>query len=340
MSGQPPKCLRILIIGGSGFAGSHCVHAAAARGHQVTVFSRGAKKLDLPSEIEFFAGDRYKDLNAIENRDWDAVIDFAAYAPLAVRQLGAALKGRVAHYTFISTVMTYARTDGRVDESSAVLPHTDPVDPYAVQRHSGWYQYGSLKVLSEQEARRQFPRTTLIVRPGVIVGPGDSVDHIAYWFGRMEQGGEILVPGDPSAPVQFIDARDLAKWIVDMVERRETGVYNATGPEVPIQMGALLDELREPFRVPMNLASVPTSWLIEQGLRADDVPFFWVKNPEAAEHDELWLSYRVSSDKALAKGLVHRSLAARRYRVPDGEQRSSSVCWRHGMRVGQREIHK
>ncbi|MBI4166582.1 MAG: NAD-dependent epimerase/dehydratase family protein [Acidobacteria bacterium] len=304
-----PKSLRTLIIGGTGFAGSHQVHAAVARGHKVTVFSRGEKKMDLPAEVEILAGDRYKDLNLIADRDWDAIIDFAAFAPLGVRTLGQALKGRVKHYTLISTVMTYTRAAGNVDESSAVMEHTDSVDPYTVQKISGWRQYGSFNVLCEREAQTQFPQKTLVVRPGVITGPGDSVDHIAYWFARMERGGEIVAPGDPLAPVQFIDARDLAQWVVRMVERSETGVYNAVGPVMSMGMCELLGAVRSLFSTPMRLTWVPSQWLIEQKLRADEVPFFWVKDPQLAERDELWLSYKVSSAKAHAKSLTYRPLA-------------------------------
>jgi 2'-hydroxyisoflavone reductase len=181
------------MLGGTGFIGPHHhVRAAITRGHRVSVFNRGKSPADIPAEVERLVGDRNGDLESIKNRDWDAVIDLQTYSPGWVRTLGQALRGRVKHYTFISTVMTYARSADVVDENSAVLQQTDAIDPYGVQP-SGWVQYGAFKVLCEREGETQFPRRTLVVRPGVITGPGDDADHIAYWFARMERGGEILL---------------------------------------------------------------------------------------------------------------------------------------------------
>jgi 2'-hydroxyisoflavone reductase len=305
---QAAKRMRILVIGGTGFAGSHLVHAAAERGHDVTVFSRGEPVLPIPKPVTVIAGDRFKDLQSIPDRDWDAVIDFAAFSPLAVRSLGKALRGRVGHYTLISTVMTYAYDVGIIDENSAVLPQIDPVNPYAQQGPEGWYQYGSFKVLCEREAEKQFPESTLVVRPGVITGPGDRPKHLGYWLARMEQGGEVLAPGDPLDPAQFIDVRDLARWTLLMVEQGEKGIYNAVGPEMPLTMSELLGAIRSLFAQPLHLTWVPTSWLAKQNLRADEAPFFWVKNIPSTQRDEFWISYRVSSKKAEAKGLTYRRI--------------------------------
>lgn len=302
--------MRILIIGGTGFAGSHQVHAALARGHNVTTFTRSALRKDFPPEVEVVAGDRFGDLKTLKNQDWDAVIDNAAFAPLAVRALGQALKDRVRHYTLISTVMTYARDSGRIDEHSAILEYKEPVDPYTLKLPSGWPEYGSLKILCEREAEAMFSGKTLVVRPGVISGPGDTVDHIAYWFARMARGGEVLAPGEPAAPVQFIDARDLAQWVVRMAEGGETGCYNAVGPSVPMGMAELLGAVQRLFSTDTCLTWVPSRWLIEQKLKADQAPFFWLKDPELAEYDELWLSYKVSSKKAQAMGLSFRPMSA------------------------------
>lgn len=302
--------MRILILGGAGFAGQHHVNAALSRGHAVTVFSR--KKCEgLDERVEVITGDRYADLDRIRDREWDAVVDVAAFAPLGVRTLAQVLKASIKHYTLISTVMTYVRASGSVDESSAVLEYTDGVDPYTVQRASGenkWIQYGCLKVLCEREAQAQFPGRTLIVRPGVLVGPGDYIDHIGYWFARMARGGEVLAPGDPLAPVQFIDARDLAEWVICMVERSESGVYNAVGPSLPMTMSELLGAVRSQFSTPVKLTWVPSDWLIDQKLTTDEVPFFWMKHPETASPRELWVNYAVSCKRAHAKGLRFRSL--------------------------------
>ena len=181
--------------------------------------------------------------------------------------------------------------------------------PCADLRIKGWYQYGSFKVLCEQEAEKQFAKRTLIVRPGVIVGPGDRTTHLNHWLARMEQGGEVLAPGDPLDPAQFIDARDLARWTLLMVEQGEKGLYNAVGPKMPLSMGELMGALRSLFVQPLHLTWAPTSWLTDQRLRADEAPFFWVKNIPSTQRDEFWISYRVSSQKAEAKGLKYRRIS-------------------------------
>lgn len=305
------KSLRILFLGGTGFIGPHHVRAAVERGHKVSVFNRGKSEADLPAAVERLVGDRNADLGAIKNRDWDAVVDLQTYSPRWVRSLGQALKGRVNHYTFISTVMAYARNNGVVDEASPLMQLAGDVDPFRTQP-SGWQQYGSFKVTCEREAEAQFPRKTLVVRPGVISGPGDHTDHLAYWLARMRKGGEILAPGDPLAPLQYIDARDLADWVIRMIEEAETGTYNAVGPAMSMGMSELLGAVRSMFATPMRLTWVPSQWLIEHGVKADGTkgaPFFWTKSPNLAEPDELWLSYQVSSQRAVSKGLTFRSVA-------------------------------
>jgi nucleoside-diphosphate-sugar epimerase len=186
--------MRILILGGTGFAGLHQVITALCRGHEVTVFSQDiVDKID--ESVELIIGDRYVDLELLRDREWDAVLDYAAFAPLGVRKLAEQLGKNIKHYTLISTVMTYSRSAVQVDEQSPVLEFDGTADPFTLQMPKGWRQYGSLKVLCEREAERQFPGRTLIARPSVISGPGDGVDHIAYWFARMQKGGEILAPG-------------------------------------------------------------------------------------------------------------------------------------------------
>lgn len=233
------------------------MRAAVARGHEVSVFNRGKSAADLPLDVERLVGDRTGDLVSIQNRDWDAVIDLQTYSPVWVRGLGEALAGRVKHYTFISTVMTYARSATEIDETSPLMRHDGNVDPY--QTHpSRWQQYGSFKVVCEREAQAQFPGQTLVVRPGVISGPGDPTDHLAYCFARMRRGGEILAPGDSLSPIQFIDARDLAQWVLTMVEAADTGICNAVGSPMPMAMSEFLGAVRSLFTVPMRLTWVPS----------------------------------------------------------------------------------
>lgn len=307
-----PTPLNILMIGGTGFLGSHHANAALERGHRVTVMSRNSRERNakLPPGVKTIVADRYVDLSAIKNQSWDVVIDFAAYAPLGVRLLGQALQGRVKHYTLISTISRYAWTGGEKDETSPPLDYADPTDPYTLKGPKDYSQYCSLKALCEREAEAQFPHKTLTIRPGVVVGPNATQDFLAFWFARMEKGGEILVPGDPLDRVQLIDARDIAQWVIRMVEQGETGTYNTTGPMGALTQSELLGAVRSQFSSSTQLTWAPSRWMIEQKIPVKTTPLFWMKEPQFAQRDEYWASYRVSSRKAFAKGLVLRPLAS------------------------------
>src|SRR5438445_621423 len=166
---------------------------------------------------------------------------------------------------------------------------------------SGYKTYGPLKALSEQEAEKWFPGKTLIVRPGLIVGPRDETDRFTYWPVRIDRGGEVLAPGAPTDPVQFIDARDLAEWTVRVVENRETGIYNATGPAKPLGIGGMLDGIKGALNSNAKFTWAPADFLKQQKVDAwSDMPV-WTG-------DESGMA-RTSISRALAKGLTFRSLA-------------------------------
>ena len=208
--------LNILILGGTGFIGPHQVRYALARGHKVTLFNRGRQPKDWPGEVEELLGDRNTgDLKTLEGREWDVCIDNPTTLPFWVRDAGKALKGKVKQYVFISTISVYAGDDRPADETSALAPYggKDPMaETQDTVKASGMTLYGPLKALSEAEARKQFGEAaTTIIRPGLIVGPGDETDRFTYWPVRLARGGEVAAPGDGSDPVQFIDARDLAE---------------------------------------------------------------------------------------------------------------------------------
>jgi 2'-hydroxyisoflavone reductase len=156
-------------------------------------------------------------------------------------------------------------------------------------------------VLSEKEAEKWFPGKTLIIRPGLIVGPRDETDRFTYWPVRIDRGGEVLAPGDPDDPVQFIDARDLAEWTIRMAENRETGICNATGPAKPLGIGGMLDGIKEALKSRATFTFVPNDFLKQQKVAA------WSDMPVWAG-DELGLS-RTKIDRALSKGLTFRPLS-------------------------------
>ena len=297
--------MRILILGGTGFTGPFQVRYALSRGHQVTTFNRGKTHPgELPNEVEQLIGDRNGKLDALKNRQWDLVIDNPTTLPAWVRDAAQILKGNVERYVFISTISVYGEVKTGVDETAPTEKY-EGADPYKetieAMRASGFKTYGPLKALSEQEAEKWFPGKTLIIRPGLIVGPRDETGRFTYWPVRIDRGGEVLAPGDPKDPVQIIDARDLAEWTIRMVENRETGVYNATGPAKPLGIGGMLDGIKEALKSNARFTWVSENFLTEQKVEPwSDMPVWTGK--------ESGLS-RTKIDKALSKGLTFRSLA-------------------------------
>jgi len=299
------KPLRILILGGTGFTGPAQVRYALGRGHKVTTFNRGKTHPgELPSDVEQLVGDRNGKLDALKDRQWDVAIDNPTTLPAWVRDAAQILKGNVDRYVFISTISVYADTSKGVDES-APLQKYEGADAFKetleAMRASGYKTYGPLKALSEKEAEKWFPGKVLIIRPGLIVGPGDETDRFTYWPVRIERGGDVLAPGAPTDPVQFIDARDLAEWTIRMVESRETGTYNATGPAKPLGIGDMLGKIKDALSANANFTWANAEFLKEQKVQA------WSDMPVWAG-DELGLA-RTKIGGALTKGLTFRPLA-------------------------------
>jgi 2'-hydroxyisoflavone reductase len=299
------KPLRILILGGTGFTGPTQVRCALSRGHKVTTFNRGKTHPgELPPEVEQLIGDRNGKLDALKSRQWDVVIDNPTTLPAWVRDAAQVLKGNVERYVFISTISVYKDPPPAGVDENSVLDKYDGPDPYKetieAVRASGYKTYGPLKVLSEKEAEKWFPGKTLIIRPGLIVGPRDETDRFTYWPVRIDRGGEVLAPGKREDPVQFIDARDLAEWTIRMAETGETGIYNATGPAKPLGVGGMLDGIKAAEKSNAKFTFVPYDFLKQHKVEA------WSDMPVWAG-DELGLS-RTKIDKALAKGLTFRPL--------------------------------
>src|SRR5437773_1781969 len=304
--GQSVKPLRILILGGSGFTGPFQVRYALSRGHSVTVFNRGKTHPGvLPKEAEQLIGDRNTgQLDALKGRKWDVVIDIPTVLPFWVRDAAQILKGNVDRYVYISTTSVYSdNTKPGMDESGPLAKYAgvDAMkETQETMRASRFPLYSPLKVVSEGEAEKWFPGKTLIIRPGLIVGPGDETDRFTYWPVRIDRGGEVLAPGKPSDPVQFIDARDLAEWTIRMAENRETGIYNATGAAEPLGIGEMLDQTKSALNSDAKFTWIPAEFLKQQKVEA------WSDMPVWAG-DELGLA-RTNISRALAKGLTFRRL--------------------------------
>jgi 2'-hydroxyisoflavone reductase len=301
----PVKPLHILILGGTGFTGPYQVRYALARGHKVTTFNRGKTHPgELPKEVEQLTGDRNGQLDALKDRQWDVVIDNPTTLPAWVRDAAQILKGNVERYVFISTISVCGEVKQGVDESAPVEKYNGPdafKETLEAMKASGYKTYGPLKALSEQEAEKWFPKKTLVIRPGLIVGPRDETDRFTYWPVRIDRGGEVLAPGDPKDPVQFIDVRDLAEWTIRMVENRETGIYNATGPAKPLGIGGMLDGTKSALNSNAKFTWATEDFLAQQKVEPwSDMPVW-----SGAESGMA----RTNISRALGKGLTFRPLA-------------------------------
>jgi 2'-hydroxyisoflavone reductase len=256
--------LRILILGGTGFIGPHFVRAALSKGHHVAVFNRGNNCDGLPPHIELLRGDRDSDdLAAIEGRDWDAVLEMAAYRPNWVRSLGREVARRTQHYTFVSTCMVYDEpilNSGGTREDAPLKRYRSLVDPYSREAP---FSYGEMKVLCEREAELCFPGRTLILRPGNIVGPGEVIGSLTYWLARAQHGGRMLVGGDPNVKVQMIDVRDLAEWTIELIGRRVTGPFNAIGPASTMTLREMIGAALRTSEDEPIIQWVPVPWAKE-----------------------------------------------------------------------------
>jgi 2'-hydroxyisoflavone reductase len=302
------KPLRILILGGTGFTGPHQVRYALARGHKVTLFNRGKEPNPWPGEVEELLGDRNSgDLKSLAGREWDVCIDNPTTLPFWVRDAGAALRGKVGQYIFISTISVYADTSKPgVDESGALAQYhgKDAMQETQENVKADMALYGPLKALSEQEAQKQFPGITTIIRPGLIVGPGDATDRFTYWPVRLARGGDVLAPGDGKDPVQFIDARDLAEWTIRMAEQRSLGIFHATGPAKELTMSAMLRGIGTAIHASAKPIWVPADFLAAQKVSPwGDMPVWLPGHGEDAGFARLDLR------KAIGAGLTYRPLA-------------------------------
>ncbi len=298
-----PRSLRILILGGTGFIGPHQVEYALSRGQEVTLFNRGRTNTHLFPRVEKLVGDRADDLSALEGRSWDVVVDNSATnAPQWVELSANLLKDTCERYIFVSTRSVYADTS-RVPMTIAAPVWTHEragVEPGATR-----LPYGLGKALSEQIARDAFgPDRTLVFRPGLIIGPGDTTDRFTYWPVRIHRGGEVLAPGDGTDPVQVIDVRDFGEWLVEMAEAGESGTYNVVGPRTPRPMTELLYGVRAVTTAETTFTWVDTDFLINAGLRPYRELPVWRPARDGAEGFA-----RFDLTPEVEKGLTFRSLA-------------------------------
>jgi 2'-hydroxyisoflavone reductase len=290
--------MRLLVLGGTKFLGRAFVETALARGHEVTTFTRGVTNPSLFPQAERLRGDLTGDVHALRDRDWDRVVDMdPTTLPRAVRSYTDLLAGSVDHFTFVSTISVYADLTQPIDEES-------PVRELAGEEPEAFREdlYGELKVASERAIEERFPGRALIVRPGLIVGPHDPSDRFTYWVRRIAAGGDVLAPQPARQPVQLIDVRDLADWLLEVSAEAETGTMNATGPERPLTLGAVLKRIREAVGSDARLRWIDEETLAESGIGP------WMELPLWLGDRAAWPLLQADVARALAAGLRFRPL--------------------------------
>lgn len=294
------KPLKLLILGGTGFLGPHTVEYAVARGHEVTLFNRGKTNNDMFPELETIIGDRDPEVDAglsgLEGREWDAVIDNSGYVPRITGASSSLLADHVGQYLFVSTICQYDNwieggLYGTEERPRAMLedPTTEDVGTH----------YCALKAYCERAVDEAMPGRVTHIRPGLIVGPLDRTDRYTYWPVRMDRGGEVLAPGKPSDLTQYIDVRDLARFMVHCVEQKHLGAFNAI--RQPLPWGDFLEGCRQAINSNARLTWLPAEFLTEQDVQPWRDLFMWADGDTPGAGALAW-----SAEKAINAGLTFR----------------------------------
>ena len=321
------QAMRILILGGTGFIGPYVVRRAMSRGHEVTIFNRGQTNVHLFPEVERLVGDRNSDLSALEGRRWDAVVDNSGYNANQLRLSVDLLKDATGQYLFTSTRAVYH------DFTAAVMNEDAPLGPREIPERD-WVGYGPNKVLAERVVQEAFGERTLIARPPVVVGPGDQSDRFTYWVDRIDGGGEVMVWGDPTDPVQFVDVRDLAEFYINLLEHETRGIFNTNGPAAPLTSAELVYGIRAITAEPVSFTWVDWDFLAERGLHPQNPLPFW-QPPRG-----LYLNYgRMDSSRAIAAGLRFRPLAVTASQTLDWHRNRQTLS-NYQLRLVTREVEE
>ena len=304
---RAPGPLNILILGGTSMLGPHIVAYAMGRGHTVTTFTRGRTKptvhQDLFDHVEMLVGNRDDDLEALKGRSWDVVIDNSGYRVKWATDSAELLRDAADLYLYTSSIGVYYPYTRDVlledDELNAEVPPEDTLSE--IQKLE--YGYAVMKTLSEREIVRIFGADrTILSRPTYMVGPGDRTDRFTYWPVRVPRGGEVMIPGKADDLVQFIDARDVAAFMVRLVEERNVGAFNVAGPASPMGMHAFVHGVHAAFSNPVSFVPIPDyDFLIEHDITE--------VTPWVLPIDDNYGTSRASVVKAVANGLTFMPLA-------------------------------
>ncbi|HET6510999.1 MAG TPA: NAD-dependent epimerase/dehydratase family protein [Candidatus Kapabacteria bacterium] len=288
--------MKLLIIGGTQFLGRHYVETALERGYEVTLFHRGKTNPHLFPECEHIHGDRDGEIEKLGERHWDIVVDPSGYVPRIVERSVDHLAGKCKYYVFISSLSVYPDHEPYADESAPLAVLEEPGSE-EVMKH-----YGALKAECEQVVIERFPGNSQIVRAGMIVGPYDKINRLSYWLRRVNEGGEVLAPGDPLAPLQIVDARDIAEWSLALADRSISGIFNVTGPERPLTMQDLLETVVREVNQEASLRWVDSDFLISKEIGVIDGLPYWVT-------PDYYGFFQRNIDRALESGIRFRPLS-------------------------------
>ena len=297
------KALKVLILGGTGFIGPHFVRVLGDAGHTLTLFNRGKRDTEAKPGVEQLLGDRNGQIDALKGRDWDVVIDNSGYTPKQVKATADLLKGHVKQYIFISSVAVYADFKKKgIDEDYPLAKlkgdNTDEVTGES---------YGPLKVLCEQVVEAAYGKQATNIRPSYIAGPGDPTDRFTYWPWRVSRGGEMLAPGAPSDPFQFIDVRDLADFMRVCVEKGVSGAYNLCNPPGSVTMGSLLETSKKLTGADTKFVWASAEFLEKNDIIGEKAQGNYVPIWQSAESEDAGIVL-CESKRAEKKGLKFRSL--------------------------------
>jgi 2'-hydroxyisoflavone reductase len=282
--------MRILVLGGTVFLGRHVAAEALARGHDLTLFTRGVHGAGLFPGAERLVGDRAGDLSALARGEWDAVIDTSGYEAPHVARGAELLADRAGHYVFVSSCNVYPAWPAEpVDEDSPVWQEGD--------------DYGPQKAAAERAIEAALPGRMATVRAGLICGPHDNVFRLPWWVRRIAQGGRVPAPGDPGRHVQLVDARDLAAFMLDLAERRVAGAFNGTAPAGEQTMGEVLAAAAEATGSGAELVWIGDERLVAAGVEP------WVELPLWIPADEFPGTWAIGTERAREAGLRCRPVA-------------------------------
>ncbi len=266
----------MLILGGTGFIGPHMTELALAKGWKVTHFNRGKRDADGVPGVETLHGDRKGQLDSLKGGKWDVVVDNTGYIPKYQKMSADLLAPNTGYCLYISSISAYASfaEPNDIGSPTGVLEDKD-------QEEITNETYGPMKALCEQYVRDAYGARSSIVRPGYIVGPLDPTDRFTYWPVRVARGGEMAVPGTPADPIQIVDVRDLAVFMMDLVDRRVDGYFNAVTPPGAVTMGSLMDTSRKVTGADTQLTWIDEAFIAEKAADVNLAPWSAMKGPEA-----------------------------------------------------------